>query len=104
MRDRRMNVPRRLRAILVGCVAVVLCAALEAQEYQPSAENLQARQWFQDAKFGMFIHWGAYSVLGNGEWIMEQRPLTVAQYEKLPAQFNPQKFDAVAWVALAKAA
>ncbi len=78
--------------------------ALAQSEYQPSSENLAARQWFQDAKFGMFIHWGVYSVLGSGEWVMEQRPLTVAQYEKLPAQFNPQKFDAAAWVALAKAA
>jgi alpha-L-fucosidase len=99
-----MTVMRRWTAILMGFVAVVLCVAGAAQEYQPSAENLQARQWFQDAKFGMFIHWGVYSVLGNGEWIMEQRPLTVEQYAKLPAQFNPQQFDAVAWVALAKSA
>jgi alpha-L-fucosidase len=82
----------------------MFCFACSAQEYQPSPQNLQARQWFQDAKFGMFIHWGVYSTLANGEWVMEQRPLTVAQYEKLPSQFNPQKFDPVAWVALAKAA
>ena len=79
-------------------------AAVAQLEYKPSPENLTARQWYQDAKFGMFIHWGVYSVLANGEWVMEQRPLTVAQYEKLPAQFNPQQFDAAAWVALAKAA
>jgi alpha-L-fucosidase len=79
------------------------CSTSNAQ-YQPSPQNLSARQWFQDAKFGMFIHWGVYSVLGNGEWIMEQRPLTVVQYDKLPAQFNPQQFDAVAWVALARSA
>jgi len=35
--------------------------------YTPSAENLKARQWFQDSKFGMFIHWGVYSILGDGE-------------------------------------
>jgi len=85
--------------------AIILSAAALAQStYQPSPENLAARQWFQDAKFGMFIHWGVYSVLANGEWVMEQRPLAVYQYEKLPAQFNPQQFDAAKWVAVAKAA
>jgi len=72
--------------------------------YQPTAENLKARQEFQDAKFGMFIHWGVYSVLGDGEWIFHNRKMTVHEYERLPKFFNPQKFDAAAWVALAKAA
>ncbi|MGZ4788056.1 MAG: alpha-L-fucosidase [Terriglobales bacterium] len=84
---------------------LLLCTTGFGQtSYQPTAANLAAREWFQNAKFGMFIHWGVYSVLGSGEWVMEQRPLTFAQYEKLPAQFNPQKFNAAAWVALAKSA
>jgi len=82
----------------------VSTAAFGQEGYQPSPENLVTRQWYQDSKFGMFVHWGVYSVLASGEWVMETRPLTVGQYEKLPAQFNPQKFDAVKWVALAKAA
>ena len=72
--------------------------------YQPSAENLKARQDFQDAKFGMFIHWGVYSVLGDGEWVLHDRKLTLTEYERLPKFFDPQKFDAKAWVALAKSA
>jgi len=89
----------------LAVLVLVLSAVVVAQSnYPPSPENLAARQWYQDARFGMFIHWGVYSVLADGEWVMEQRPLTVGQYEKLPAQFNPQKFDAAAWVALAKAA
>ena len=72
--------------------------------YQRTAENLKARQEFQDAKFGMFIHWGVYSVLGDGEWIFHNRKMTVHEYERLPKFFNPQKFDAAVWVALAKAA
>src|SRR3989440_2431359 len=72
--------------------------------YQPAPENLKARQEFQDAKFGMFIHWGVYSVLGDGEWIFHDRRLKVNEYERLPRFFNPQKFDAQAWVALAKSA
>jgi alpha-L-fucosidase len=72
--------------------------------YQPAPENLKARQEFQDAKFGMFIHWGVYSVLGAGEWIFHDRKLTVAEYDRLPKFFDPEKFDAKLWVALAKAA
>ncbi len=71
---------------------------------QPSAENLKARQEFQNAKFGMFIHWGVYSVLGDGEWVFHNRKLTVEEYERLPKFFDPEEFDAKAWVGLAKAA
>jgi alpha-L-fucosidase len=70
--------------------------------YTPTAENLKARAWFQDAKLGMFIHWGVYSVLGDGEWVMETRPIRATDYAKLPNFFNPTKFDPAAWVALAK--
>ena len=46
-------------------------------EYTPTPENLAARKEFQDNKFGMFIHWGASSVLGHGEWVMNQRNIKV---------------------------
>jgi len=75
-----------------------------AQTNQPTPENLQARREFQDARFGMFIHWGVYSVLGAGEWVFHDRALTVDEYNRLPLFFDPEKFDAQAWVALAKAA
>src|SRR5712664_2394162 len=52
----------------------------------------------------MFIHWGVYSVLGDGEWIMETRPIKGMDYAKVPVFFNPIKFDPGAWVTLAKAA
>lgn len=70
--------------------------------YQPSPENLQARQWFTDAKFGMFIHWGVFSIPGRGEWVMNNENIKVDDYTKLKDQFNPVQFDAKAWVALAK--
>ena len=85
-------------------LAILLAAQVFGGEYQPTQANLKAREWFQNARFGMFIHWGVYSVLGDGEWVMNQRKMTVAEYEKLAPQFNPTEFDAAAWVALAKAA
>ena len=69
-----------------------------------SDENAQARRWFKDAKFGLFIHWGVYSLLGKGEWVMDHDKLPIAEYAKLPPRFNPTRFDAEAWVKLAKSA
>src|SRR6266481_3290237 len=97
----------RSTGIVTALFATALAAgpAATAQEkYTPTPANLEARAWFQDAKFGMFIHWGGYSVLGDGEWIMETRPINRTDYAKLPEFFNPIKFDPAAWVALAKAA
>jgi len=72
--------------------------------YTPTPENLKAREWFQDAKFGMFIHWGVYSVLGDGEWVMNQQSIDKKSYEKLPDFFNPINYNPAEWVALVKAA
>jgi alpha-L-fucosidase len=79
--------------------------SLVSQEnYLPSDENLKAREWFEDAKFGLFIHWGVYSVLGDGEWVMNNQNISIDAYEKLPAFFNPVDYDPEEWVAMAKAA
>lgn len=74
------------------------------KDYQASKENLENRAEFQDAKFGMFIHWGLYSMLGSGEWVMNNKNITWKEYEKLASGFYPSKFDAAAWVSTAKAA
>ena len=96
------------RYFCVAFASAVLLAApaplLARDEYRPAPENLAARRWFRGAKFGLFIHWGVYSVLGQGEWVMNNRKMTVAEYEPLAARFNPTEFDAARWVALAKAA
>lgn len=82
-----------------------LAQNLEAQQnYEPSEENLEARQWFEDAAFGMFIHWGVYSVLGDGEWVMNNQNISIDAYEKLPSFFNPRQYDPAAWVKLAREA
>jgi len=58
--------------------------------------------WMDEAKFGLFIHWGLYSKLARGEWVMFQQKIPVAEYAKLAATFNPVKFNAEEWVAVAK--
>jgi len=72
------------------------------ENYVPSKENLEAREWFKDARFGLFIHWGVYSVLGDGEWVMNNQNISIEEYEKLPSFFNPVYFDAEEWVLMAK--
>jgi alpha-L-fucosidase len=80
----------------------VLCS--NAQKYSPTTANLATRASFQDRKFGMFIHWGASSVLGDGEWVMENHGIQAKDYKKLVKLFNPAKFDAAKWVSTAKGA
>jgi alpha-L-fucosidase len=87
----------------VAVAALLVARATLAQDAVP-AERAAAREWFRDARFGMFIHWGVYSQLGAGEWVMEQRGIPIPQYEWLASAFNPVKFDAREWVSLAKAA
>lgn len=70
------------------------------------------QQWFKEAKYGLFIHWGLYSILAGeyqgkrteniAEWIMNDLDIPPAEYEKLAAQFNPVRFDADAYVRRAR--
>ena len=72
------------------------------------------REWFRQAKFGMMIHWGLYSILGGeyrgkrsigqAEWIMDEKKIPIKEYEKLTKVFNPIYFDPEEWVTLAKRA
>jgi alpha-L-fucosidase len=84
--------------------------ATQAESYTPAPENLAARQWFQDAKFGIFLHWGLYSELGGAgklgiaEWIMNDADIPAKHYERLAKFFNPTAFDADAWARTFKAA
>lgn len=82
-----------------------LCMSMlysQAQDYVPSESNLKQRAWFADAKFGLFIHWGPFSIPGSGEWVMNERKLTVHNYTNLKDFFNPIDFNAEQWVSMAK--
>ncbi len=91
--------------IIAGIMVISLNAYAEWQgdlRYEPSKENLEAREWFQDAKFGLFIHWGVYSIPAKGEWVMNNDEIPIHEYEKLVSQFNPTKFDPDEWCAMVK--
>jgi len=106
-------------AILIG-LTVLLFPGMKAvagdavqtnSSLQETAAQKEARlQWWADARFGMFIHWGVYSVPAGkwndytnfAEWFLEETHMPVSQYEKYADQFNPVNFDAEAWVRAAK--
>jgi alpha-L-fucosidase len=93
--------------LLIGC-------ATPASDYlNESRDAFDARmEWWRDARFGMFIHWGAYAVPageyhgetvpGAGEWIMNTAQIPIPEYEAFVASFNPVRFDADDWVRIAK--
>ena len=82
-----------------------------AADQRPDARHDSRLDWFRDARFGMFIHWGLYAIpagewrgehiAGIGEWIMLRARIPVAEYERLADGFNPVHFDAHAWASLA---
>jgi len=102
----------RIACLVAACLLAAAAAAADAPKgnapaassYRPSAANQAARDWFQDARFGMFIHWGVYSVPARGEWVMEHEHIPVSEYERFAPQFNPTQFSAQEIVALAKRA
>jgi alpha-L-fucosidase len=93
-----------LVVLLLAGAALAGSRRVSAADYQPTTANLEARRAFQDARFGLFVHWGVYSLMADGEWVMHNRRMWSSDYEKLAGLFNPTAFDAAEWVALVKAA
>ena len=103
-------------ACIVLALALVGGPASSASPQAPDPNSAEAKKarlaWFHEAKYGLFIHWGIYAipagewkgarVPGIGEWIMFRARIPVPEYEQLAKQWNPVKFDAEAWVQLAR--
>src|SRR4051812_32084514 len=103
-----------LRLGLLSLVASAATHAEEMPEFWTKDIAADARlgrpdtAWFQDAKFGLFVHWGLYSAIGNewkghayygsGEWIMNRAKIPAAEYAEVARSFNPSGFDAEVWV------
>jgi len=91
-----------MKKFILYFIFLISFNAIAQEKYIPSQENLEARKWFEEARFGLFIHWGVYSVLGDGEWVMNNQNISIKEYEKLPSFFNPTAFKAKEWVMMAK--
>lgn len=102
-----MRLPYRFFYLLVALL-YLNTASLFAQTKVLTEQELLLKendmQWFRDAKFGMFIHWGLYSIIGKGEWVMFNQRMDVDEYAKLAKQFDAQKFNANTWASVAEAA
>ncbi len=108
MADTKMRIRHGLTALaaIVAMAATLphVARAQGATTGEPATANLEAREWFRNAKFGVFLHWGLYSELGGSgsagvaEWIMQDNKIPADKYERLARFFNPVAFDADAWV------
>ena len=99
----------------VSVSLVTGCSRTPPDPFEETAEQRDKRmEWWREARFGMFIHWGLYAIPagvwngeripGIGEWIMHSAQIPIEEYEPLKDRFNPINFDADAWVRLAKQA
>ncbi len=97
-------ITRRDYLVLAGSGAGLTAAACGARRGGGDADRARRMKWWHEAKFGMFIHWGLYSVLGRHEWAMEQEGIPVEEYEQLAKQFTPKPNAARDWAKLARQA
>jgi alpha-L-fucosidase len=94
-----------LALVVISHALAGFAIAKPADTLVPNDSAEQARMaWWRDAKFGLFMHWGVYSIPGRGEWVQWNEQIPVGEYAKLADKFNPDKFDPDAWATAANAA
>ena len=108
----RMMIEYRMRVVgLMLCAGLARAAVAQVGPETPAQRDARMA-WWREARFGMFIHWGAYAVpagthrgervAGIGEWIMSRARIPIPEYEEYVRRFNPTRFDADEWVRIAK--
>ena len=95
-------------------ILMLILSIIPAVRAQKVLTRDQRMRWWREARFGMFIHWGVYSlpagtwdgrqIGGIGEWIMNRAKIPVAEYQSMAKQFNPVNYDPDSWVRMAKEA
>ena len=108
MLNQLVNMKKALRSLILLLVLTALLGAAEGNKgYSPDDARMA---WWREARFGMFIHWGLYSIpagewngeTNHAEWIRTTAQIPIDEYDKFVQEFNPIKFDADAWVRMAK--
>ena len=110
---KRKSCKIRMTAIALAVVSAATATAEDGPAPAGEPAREQRIQWWREARFGMFIHWGLYAIPGGtwkgkvrdsgySEWIMFDEKIPAKEYEQLAAKFNPTKFDAKQWTAIAK--
>ena len=102
-----------MKSKLLACIlAATALSATFCSAVETKAEHDARMAWWREAKFGMFVHWGVYSVPagyyndkpipGIGEWIMNKGKIPMAAYQGYAKEFDPTNFNAEEWVKIAK--
>ena len=101
-----------MKKFFLSCCLLLLCSVSLLAQQTPASHN-QKMEWWREARFGMFVHWGPYALwggeyhghqqrVGGAEWIMNRCKISVAEYQEMTRKFNPVDYDPEAWVRLAK--
>lgn len=88
-----------LNSMLKSSINFKSLGGMRCEELNLTEEDMK---WWRDAKIGMFVHWGLYSILGRGEWVRHNEQIPWEEYTALADQFNPKDFDMHEWTDLAK--
>jgi alpha-L-fucosidase len=99
-----MRLTRRDSLRWAAAGAVAAATRWTATAAGDASDRERRMKWWHEARFGMFIHWGLYSVVGRHEWVMEDEGIPVAEYEQLAKRFKPKPNAARDWARLAKQA